>query len=71
MANRKKPTMKELQSDVMLNRQALMNVDQYVRLSIKEIVQALKGMLPVLSIEHRLLEERPTTDEHHGGIQSE
>ena len=39
--------------------------------AIKEIVQALKGMLPVLSIEHRLLEERPTTDEHHGGIQSE
>ena len=40
-------------------------------LAIQEIVQALKGMLPVLSIEHRLLEERPTTDEHHGGIQSE
>ena len=39
--------------------------------AIQEIVQALKGMLPVLSIEHRLLEERPTTDEHHGGIQSE
>jgi len=36
--------------------------------AISEIVQALKGMLPVLSIEHRLVEERPTTDEHHGGI---
>ena len=35
--------------------------------AISEIVQALKGMLPVLSIEHRLVEERPTTDEHHGG----
>ena len=36
--------------------------------AIKEIVQALKGMLPVLSIEHRLIEERPTSDEHHGGL---
>ena len=36
--------------------------------AISEIVQALKGMLPVLSIEHRLVEERPTNDEHHGGI---
>ena len=36
--------------------------------AITEIVQALKGMLPVLSIEHRLIEERPTSDEHHGGI---
>ena len=36
--------------------------------AINEIVQALKGMLPVLSIEHSLIEERPTTDEHHGGI---
>ena len=45
MANRKKQTMKELQSDVMLNRQALMNVDQYVRLSIKEIVQVLTSYI--------------------------
>ena len=37
------------------------------REAIYEIVNALKGMLPVLSIEHRLIEERPTTDEHHGG----
>ena len=37
------------------------------RQAIYEIVDALKGMLPVLSIEHRLIEERPTNDEHHGG----
>ena len=37
--------------------------------AITEIVQALKGMLPVLSIEHRLVEDRPTDVEHHGGIQ--
>ena len=36
--------------------------------AIFEIVQQLKGILPVLSIEHHLIEERPTNDEHHGGI---
>ena len=41
------------------------------RQAISEIVDALRGMLPVLSIEHRLIEERPTNDEHHGGIQDE
>ena len=41
------------------------------RTAIFEIVSALKGMLPVLSIEHRLIEERPTNDEHHGGLQDE
>ena len=41
------------------------------RTAIYEIVSALKGMLPVLSIEHRLIEERPTNDEHHGGLQDE
>jgi len=39
------------------------------RQAIFEIVSALKGMLPVLSVEHRLIEERPTTEEHHGGLQ--
>ena len=39
------------------------------RRAIFEIVDALKGMLPVLSIEHRLIEDRPTNDEHHGGEQ--
>ena len=38
------------------------------RKAIFEIVDTLKGILPVLSIEHSLIEERPTTDEHHGGI---
>ena len=41
------------------------------RQAIFEIVDALKGMLPVLSIEHRLVEDRPTTDEHHGGVTNE
>mgnify|MGYP003139823823 FL=1 len=36
--------------------------------AIFSIIEALKGMLPVLSIEHRLIESRPTNDEHHGGI---
>ena len=39
--------------------------------AIFEIVDTLKGILPVLSIEHRLVEERPTNDEHHGGITNE
>ena len=38
------------------------------RQAIYEIVNALKGMLPVLSIEHRFVEDRPTNDEHHGGV---
>ena len=41
------------------------------RQAIFEIVHALKGMLPVLSVEHRLIEERETNDEHHGGLQDE
>ena len=36
--------------------------------AIFEIVKQLKGILPVLSIEYHLLEDRPTNDEHHGGI---
>ena len=39
------------------------------REAIYEIISQLKGILPVLSVEHRLIEERPTTDEHHGGMQ--
>ena len=38
------------------------------REAIFEIVDQLKGILPVLSIEHRLVEDRPTNDEHHGGV---
>ena len=41
------------------------------RKAIFEIVDALKGMLPVLSIEHSLIEDRPTSDEHHGGVTDE
>ena len=36
--------------------------------AIFEIVNQLKGILPVLSIEYSLIEDRPTNDEHHGGV---
>ena len=32
------------------------------------IVNKIKDLMPVLSIEHQLIDERPTTDEHHGGV---
>ena len=32
------------------------------------IVNKIKDLMPVLSIEHHLIDDRPTTDEHHGGI---
>ena len=35
------------------------------------IVQRIKDLMPVLSIEHHLIEDRPTTDEHHGGLQND
>ena len=41
------------------------------RQAIFEIVTALKGMLPVLSFEHRLIEDRAINDEHHGGLQDD
>ncbi len=41
------------------------------RQAIYKIVSALKGMLPVLSIDYHLIEDRPTSDEHHGGIINE
>ena len=41
------------------------------REAIYEIIKQLKGILPILSVEHRLIEERPTNDEHHGGLQDE
>jgi hypothetical protein len=31
------------------------------------IVQKLKDVVPVLSIEYNLIDDRPTTTEHHGG----
>ena len=41
------------------------------RKAIFEIVDTLKGILPVLSIDYHLVEDRPTNDEHHGGITDE
>jgi len=38
------------------------------REAIFKIVDTLKGIIPVLSIEHHLIEERPTGIEHHGGV---
>ena len=35
------------------------------------IVQRIKALMPVLSIEHHLIDDRPTTDEHHGGLQDD
>ena len=35
------------------------------------IVNKIKDLMPVLSNEHHLIDERPTTDEHHGGITDE
>ncbi len=32
------------------------------------IVNKIRDLMPVLSIEHHLIDERPTTDEHHGGL---
>ena len=36
--------------------------------AIIKIVNALKGMLPILSVDYHLVEDRPTSDEHHGGV---
>ena len=41
------------------------------REAIFDIVQRLKEVLPVLSIDYHLVEDRPTSDEHHGGITNE
>ena len=35
------------------------------------IVNKIKDLMPVLSIEHQLIDERPTTEEPHGGITDE
>ena len=32
------------------------------------IVNKIKDLMPVLSIDYHLIDERPTTDEHHGGV---
>jgi hypothetical protein len=36
--------------------------------AIFQIVKQLKGLIPVLSIDYRLIEERDTDIEHHGGL---
>jgi hypothetical protein len=41
------------------------------RTDLWRIVNKIKDLMPVLSIEHHLIEDRPTTDEHHGGLQDE
>jgi hypothetical protein len=38
---------------------------------IFEMVNKLKELLPILSIEHHLIEDRPTNEEHHGGLQND
>ena len=35
------------------------------------IVNKIKDLMPVLSIDYHLLDERPTNDEHHGGVVSD
>ncbi len=35
------------------------------------IKRRIKDALPVLSLDYHLIEERPTSDEHHGGYQDE
>ena len=38
---------------------------------VELIAAKVKESIPVLSISHHLVEERPTTDEHHGGNQDD
>ena len=33
-----------------------------------KLVDKIKSLIPVLSIDYHLIEDRPTTDEHHGGV---
>ena len=35
------------------------------------ITQKIKDAIPVLSINYDIVEDRPTSDEHHGGFQDE
>ena len=38
---------------------------------IELVTAKVRESIPVLSITHHLVEDRPTTDEHHGGMQDE
>ena len=33
-----------------------------------KLVDHIKSLIPVLSIDYHLIEDRPTNDEHHGGV---
>ena len=35
------------------------------------IVNKIKDLMPVLSIDYQLIDDRPTSDEHHGGVINE
>ena len=35
------------------------------------IVNKIKDLMPVLSIDYHLIDDRPTSDEHHGGVINE
>ena len=56
--------------DQFKNYQFTINVktNENPRDAIFKIVDALKGMIPVLSIDYHLVEDRPTGVEHHGGV---
>ena len=53
--------------EVKLTFKTLSNPREVVEL----ITSKVKESIPVLSISHSMLEERPTTDEHHGGVTDE
>jgi len=38
---------------------------------IFKIVDKIKSLIPVLSIDYHLIEDRPTDVEHHGGVVSD
>ena len=53
--------------EVKLTFKTLSNPREVVEL----ITAKVRESIPILTISHSLLEERPTTDEHHGGITDE
>ena len=36
-----------------------------------KIEEKIKSLMPVLSIDYHLIEDRPTSEEHHGGVVDE
>ena len=51
--------------EVKLTFKTLSNPREVVEL----IHDKIRESIPVLTISHSLIEERPTSDEHHGGLQ--